>query len=431
MKLKGLRWYIIGLISLSTVINFIDRSAINILWPYIHKEFGISTADSKSALAVITTFFLIAYALGQTTLGKVMDLVGTRVGMALSIAGWSIAIALHALARSLFAFSFFRFFLGLFEAGNWPGATKSNAEWFPARERAIAQALFSSSTAIGSIIAAPVIALLYVAFGWRISFILMAALGFLWIIPWFIVNKASPDKHPWLTDEEKSHIVSASDSPATVAEPPSDTVYTWRELLWFKNTWGILLGRFFIDPVWWLFITWMPTFLKEQFHLDIQQVGAYSWFPYTLAVVGGVLGGIFSMRQINAGVPSHKARKNGITLGGIFMLLALVASVLYLDDLIHYPEIIMVLIGITMFGFQFLICNLQTLPSDYFNGKNVGTVAGMAGTAAVVGTVFTTWAVPVITRTSYYAFFALGAVLVPLAWLCITFIASGVKPENK
>ncbi|MGY0035592.1 MFS transporter [Pedobacter sp. NJ-S-72] len=148
MKIKGLRWYIIALISLATVINYIDRSAINIMWPYIYKEFGIAAADNKNALALITTFFMIAYALGQTFTGKLMDAVGTRLGMTISIIGWSVSIALHSFARSLLSFNIFRFMLGFSEAGNWPGATKSNAEWFPVKERAIAQGIFGAGSVL-------------------------------------------------------------------------------------------------------------------------------------------------------------------------------------------------------------------------------------------------------------------------------------------
>ena len=178
---KGLRWWIIGLIAIATIINYIDRSAINIMWPYIYKEFGIADADSKQALALITNFFLVAYAIGQTVTGKMMDAIGTRMGMVVSIIAWSISIALHAVARSLTSFSLFRAMLGVSEAGNWPGATKSNAERFPARERAIAQGIFGAGASLGSVVAAPFIAGLYIAFGWRATFAGIAVLGFIWI----------------------------------------------------------------------------------------------------------------------------------------------------------------------------------------------------------------------------------------------------------
>ncbi len=423
MKVKGLRWWIISLIALATVINYIDRSAINILWPYIYKEFGIADVDNKSALALITTFFMIAYALGQTFTGKMMDAIGTRMGMTLSILGWSISIALHAFAKSLLSFNIFRFMLGFSEAGNWPGATKNNAEWFPARERGIAQGIFGAGASLGSVVAAPVIAILYVAFGWKMTFVLIAVLGLIWIIPWLYVNKATPDKHPWITEEERNYIL-AKPEVKNAVEVEEAPVLTWRELLKFRNTWGIITGRFFIDPVWWLFVTWLPTFLKEQFMFDIKQIGAFTWVPYLFAAIGSLVGGYHASVQIKKGVEPQKARKNAIAVGSVIMLASLVVIVYQLGSLKDTPTLAMILIGFTLFGFQYLIGNIQTLPSDYFNGKNVGTVAGMGGTAAVAGTLLTTWAVPVITQTSYVSFFVLAAVLVPVSWLCIKYISS-------
>lgn len=422
MKIKGLRWYIIALIALATVINYIDRSAINILWPYIYKDFGIADEDNKNALALITTFFMIAYALGQTFTGKMMDALGTRLGMTISIVSWSISIALHAFARTLFSFNVFRFMLGFSEAGNWPGATKSNAEWFPVKERAIAQGIFGAGAAMGSVISAPIIALLYVAFGWKTTFVLIGALGLIWVIPWWFVNKATPDKHSWITDQERDYILDEGSKAAVSTELAP--VLTWKELLKFRNTWGILTGRFFIDPVWWLFVTWLPTFLKEQFLFDIKQIAAFTWLPYLFAAVGSLLGGYYSSWRIRKGVNAVKARKDAIAIGCAIMISALVAIVYFLATLKENPTLAMLLIGATLFGFQFLIGNIQTLPSDYFHGKNVGTVAGMGGTAAVAGTLLTTWAVPIMTKTSYESFFVLAALLVPITWICIKYITS-------
>ncbi|WGQ09807.1 MFS transporter [Pedobacter gandavensis] len=422
MKIKGLRWYIIALIALATVINYIDRSAINILWPYIYKDFGIADEDNKNALALITTFFMIAYALGQTFTGKMMDALGTRLGMTISILSWSVSIALHAFARTLFSFNIFRFMLGFSEAGNWPGATKSNAEWFPVKERAIAQGIFGAGAAMGSVISAPIIALLYLAFGWKTTFVLIGALGLIWVIPWWFINKATPDKHSWITEKERVYILDEDSNAAAATELAP--VLTWKELLKFRNTWGILMGRFFIDPVWWLFVTWLPTFLKEQFMFDIKQIGAFTWLPYLFAAVGSLMGGYYSSWRIKSGVNAVKARKDAIAIGCAIMISALIAIVYFLATLKENPTLAMLLIGATLFGFQFLIGNIQTLPSDYFHGKNVGTVAGMGGTAAVAGTLLTTWAVPIITKTSYESFFVLAAVLVPITWICIKYITS-------
>ncbi len=429
MKVKGLRWWIITLIGIATIINYIDRSAINIMWPYIYKDFGILDADNKQALAYITSFFMIAYALGQTFTGKLMDAIGTRLGFVISIAGWSVSIALHAVAKTLASFSMFRFLLGFFEAGNWPGATKSNAEWFPAKERGIAQGIFGAGASLGGVVAAPFIATLYLAFGWKGTFAGIALLGLVWIIPWLIINKNTPDKHPWITKEEQDHILDCSNDKITTTTETK--VFTWKELLQFRNTWGIIVARFFIDPVWWLFVTWLPTFLKEQFAFDIKQVGAFAWVPYLFAALGSLIGGYYASQKIKKGEVAVNARKSAITIGSVIMLAALAAIAFYLQNLKEHVNVAIALISATLFGFQFIIGNIQTLPSDYFSGKNVGTVAGMGGTSAVFGTLITTLAVPVLTKTSYTSFFVLAAIMVPLSWVCITFIASKNKPSLK
>jgi ACS family hexuronate transporter-like MFS transporter len=419
-KVKGLRWYIITLIGIATVINYIDRSAINIMWPYIYKDFGIADAESKQSLAYITTFFMIAYAIGQTVTGKLMDAIGTRLGFVVSIVGWSVSIALHAVAKAMASFTVFRFFLGLFEAGNWPGATKSNAEWFPVKERAIAQGIFGAGASLGGVVAAPFIAGLYVAFGWQATFAGIAVLGIIWIIPWLIINKATPDKHPWITKEEQTYILSDQTKAInTTTEITDAPAYKWKELLRFKRTWSIILSRFFIDPVWWLFVTWLPTFLKEQFQFDIKQVGAFAWVPYLFAALGGLLGGFYSSWLIRKGKNAAAARRSAILIGCIIMLSSLIATVFVLQNLKNEPALAIALISATLFGFQFLINNLQTLPSDYFHGKNVGTVAGMGGTSAVLGTLVTTLSVPILTQTSYVSFFVLAAVLVPLSYISL------------
>ncbi len=424
MKVKGLRWWIIGLIGVATIINYIDRSAINIMWPFIYKEFGIADEDNKQALALITNIFLVAYAIGQTVTGKMMDAIGTRLGMVISIVGWSISIGLHSIARSLASFSIFRAMLGVSEAGNWPGATKSNAEWFPARERAIAQGIFGASASMGSVIALPVIAWSYAMTGWQMTFLFIAFLGILWIIPWLVINKNTPDKHPWITKEEQDHILDTENKKTATTEVK---VYSWKQLLNFRNTWGIISSRFFIDPIWWMFVTWLPTFLKEQFAFDIKQVGAFGWVPYMFAAIGGITGGLYSSSLVRKGMSPAKARKNAITIGCVIMLLSLGAIAFYLNELKEHVNIAIALISAALFGFQFLINNLQTLPADYFNGKNVGTVSGMGGTAAVAGTIILTFLVPTLTKTSYTTLFVLAALMVPISWMCITFITSKRK----
>jgi ACS family hexuronate transporter-like MFS transporter len=225
---KGLRWYIITLIALATVINYIDRNALAVMWPSISKDVGLTKDD----YAAIVSFFMVAYALGQSLSGRLIDKVGTRLGFVITIFAWSISCMLHGLGRSLMTFGFFRAMLGLSEAGNWPGATKANAEWFPIKERAFAQGIFNAGASIGAVISAPLVAFLYLLVGWKATFVLIGILGLIWIIPWWFINRAAPDGHPWLTPEEKEYILSGQKVASTT--PVDERVLSWGELLSYK-----------------------------------------------------------------------------------------------------------------------------------------------------------------------------------------------------
>ncbi len=196
MQIKGLRWFVVGLVAIATVINYVDRNALAVMWPSISEELGMD----KNDYALILTFFMVGYAFGQSLFGKIFDAIGTRVGFVLAIAVWSVAIALHAAVRSVLAFGIVRFSLAVGEAGNWPGATKANAEWFPINERALAQGIFNAGASIGAVVSAPLIALLYIALGWKATFLAIGGLGVLWVIPWLALYRGNPDSHPWLSE---------------------------------------------------------------------------------------------------------------------------------------------------------------------------------------------------------------------------------------
>ncbi|MBD3287530.1 MFS transporter, partial [candidate division KSB1 bacterium] len=232
-KIKGLRWWIITLVALATVINYVDRSSLAIMWPDIQNDVGLE----KEHYAAIMTMFMIAYAISQSLSGKLYDWVGTRMGFVISIVVWSISAAFHAVARTVFSFSLFRFLLGLGEAGNWPGATKSNAEWFPIKERAFAQGIFNTGASVGSIISPPLIAALYLLMGWKMTFVVLGLMGMLWIIPWLFINRALPKDHPWLTDEEKNYILTGQ-KPESAGEDDGDNERApgWGELLTYKQS---------------------------------------------------------------------------------------------------------------------------------------------------------------------------------------------------
>ncbi len=416
-KITGLRWWIITLVAIATVINYIDRSALAIMWPDINKDIGLQ----KDQYAMIMTMFMIAYAISQSLSGKLYDWIGTRLGFVISIVVWSLSAAFHGLARGVLSFSFFRFMLGLGEAGNWPGATKSNAEWFPIKERAFAQGIFNAGASIGSVISPPLIAVLYLLMGWKLTFVVIGVLGLLWIIPWLFLNRALPGQHPWLTDREREYILKGQQS-ADVPKNSEEKALGWGEMLTYKESWSVIVSRFLLDPIWWLFVIWLPIYLNEKFQFDIKQIGLSAWVPYVGAAVGSLFGGWLSGHLIHRGWSANRARKTAIVLGGAFML-----PCLLLAAYASTPVSAILLITVILFGFQISINNIQTLPSDFFAGKSVGSLAGLGGTSAALGVIIVTNMVPILSKTGYTSVFLLAALLVPLSIISVYVLGGIIK----
>lgn len=418
MKIKGLRWWIIGLICLATIINYIDRSALGIMWPSISEDLGMD----KSDYALILNIFMVAYAIGQSVSGRMFDKIGTRLGFVVSITIWGLATILHSTARSLFSFGAFRALLGIGEAGNWPGAVKSNAEWFPMKERAMAQGIFNSGAALGSVVAPPLIAILWVAYGWEMTFILVGILGLLWVIPWLLINKASPNSHPWITEEEKAHILGGIEESKNNSETKKSL--SMREILSHKESWAVLVSRFFVEPIWWLFVGWMPIYLADKYGFNVKEIGFFTWVPYVGAALGSLSGGYFSGRLMMNGASVDQARKKTILIGGVIMFLGLITTILFANT----PLIFVIIVAFVLFGFQFVISNIQTIPSDLFSGPSVGSLAGVGGTVGVFSVIIMNFLVPVISEYSYTPIFILIAVFVPLGVASIYLLAKEIKP---
>lgn len=422
MKIKGLRWWIIGLIALATVINYIDRSALAIMWPGISSDLGMTDED----YAIILNVFMVAYALGQSISGKLYDKVGTRIGYVISIFFWSLASVLHAFSKGLFSISAFRVLLGVSEAGNWPGAVKSNAEWFPVKERAIAQGIFNAGASLGSVIAPPLIAVLYVAFGWETTFIIIGFTGMLWIIPWLIFNKNLPKYHTWITEAEKKHILSGRY--AGREEDEEEKGLSMLQIMSHKESWAVLASRFFLEPIWWLFVGWMPLYLADTYGFDVKEIGLFAWVPFVGAAVGSVLGGLMTGKWIASGKSVDTSRKRTIWIGGLLMFLGLVTTILFADT----PLKFVIIVAVVLFGFQFAISNIQTLPSDLFSGKSVGSLAGLGGTVGIFSVIIMNFLIPVITEESYTPAFILIAIFVPLGVASVYIFCKNIGPvENK
>ncbi|MGV3459782.1 MAG: MFS transporter [Flavobacterium sp.] len=410
MKIKGLRWWIISLIGLATIINYIDRSALSIMWPAMGKDLGMDDSD----YALILNLFMIAYAVGQSVSGKMFDKIGTRMGYVVAIAVWSVSSLMHFAVRGMASLSVARIFLGVSEAGNWPGAAKSNAEWFPMRERAVAQGIFNAGASLGSVIAPPFIAFMFAGFGWKTTFIIIGTMGLLWIIPWLIINKKLPNRHPWITEEERKHIAGKFSDEEIKAQDEKKAL-SLKELLSHREAWGVVFSRFFFEPIWWLFVGWMPLYLQKTYGFDVKQIGLFAWVPYVGAALGSIAGGYYAGKVIAKTKSVDKGRKRAIVIAGFIMFLGLLGTIFFADT----PLKFVLIVSFVLFGFQFAIGNIQTLPSDLFDKKSVGTLAGFGGMIGVVSVIIMNFLIPVITKTSYTPAFVIIAVFVPLGVLSV------------
>jgi len=419
MKVNGLRWWIIVLIFIATVINYIDRTAFALLWPEMGEDLGMD----KSDYAVMLNVFMACYALGKFASGKLYDIIGTRLGFTVSIIIWSLASSFHAFARGLFSLSLVRGLLGVGEAGNWPGAVKSNGEWFPVKERAIAQGIFNAGASIGNVIAPFVIVFLYSRFGWKTTYIVLGGVGLLWVIPWLFLNKATPEKHPWITKKERDLILASRiDKEPKTEKVKSLSVVT---ILGYKESWGVLTCRFFIEPIWWFFAGWMPIYLNDKFGLSIEEIAATMWISYLMAASGSILGGMFSSRLMKS-MSVDLSRKMTIVVGALLILVSFVSIILYVkeDNFMTF----IYLAGVALFGFQFAIGNIQTIASDLFRGPSVGTLAGLAGTIAAISPMIMNWFVGKITLSSYTPAFIAITVSVALGVVSLFVLIRKIGP---
>lgn len=434
-KIGGLRWLIIGLVFLATLINYIDRLTVSVLAPLITKDLNLSNTEFGG----IATWFLFAYTISQSLSGKLYDRVGIKKGFSISIVVWSLAAIAHTFAVGIRSLSAFRFVLGLGEAGNWPGAAKTVAVWFPARQRALGMAIFNSGAAIGSIVAPPIIVGLTAYFGhWQQTFVVTGVLGFLWLGLWWLVYD-TPEKHKWLTAAE--YAVITEDEAETTSRKQSDNVDAdssvassslplaepekplgWFELLRYRQTWAIVIGRFLVDPVWWLYITWLPLYLSQVHGFDLKQIGLFAWVPYVAADAGSLFGGWLSGYLIGRGWTVNKARKTVIIFAAALMPAGIIAA--FTPD----AMIALGLIGVVLFGFQVWINNVQVLPSDFFPASAVGSVAGLGGTGAGIGSmifIFTTgW---VVDHFSYTPILVTAGILAPVGTLILCVMAGRIE----
>ncbi len=397
------RWVIIALIFLGTVINYFDRLALPTLAPVLRAEFKLSNVD----YAWIANSFLLAYAFSMFLWGAVFDRIGNRLGFAAAVVIWSVAQIGTAAARGVASLCGLRALLGLGEAGNWPGATRTIAAWFPARQRALAMGIANTGASLGPAFAIPLIIWMRDAFEWRAVFVITGAMGFVWLALWLAL-------YPKNEFSGTAAVTSAS----TPAHPP----VPWGVLLRRREAWGIIIARFFGDPIWWLYVNWMPLYLADARGFDLKQLKATGWVPYVAAALGALVGGWFSGWMLRRTGDVNRSRKIAITLGTVAMLAGFATA------FAESAPMAIACMSVTLFGFQFWVGNVQTLASDYFPVGAVGSIAGFAGTAAGLGAVIFTFSTGwVVDHFSYTPILITAAILAPLATTALFLLVGRVR----
>ncbi len=394
----GMRWWVAGLLFLVTLINLVDRSTIAVLAPVITAQLGLTNLQFAS----INISFQVAYGISQALSGKIFDRIGTRRGFVVAVLVWSLAAMAHAFTRGLISLR-----------SLWPGAAKVIAEWFPVRERALGISIVNAASAIAFVVAPPLVVWLQLQFGWRTTFLATGALGFLWLILWLLFYQV-PERQVLLGTAEYALIQQDRDLSTTARSIP------WYELLKYRQVWAIVLARFLADPVWWLYITWLPLYLYNVRGFSLKQIGLSAWVPYVVAGAGSLVGGWASGHCIARGWNVNKARKT------VIVLAALLAPAAILAAYVHSAVAALVLIGIVLFGFQAWIGNVQTLPSDFFPEGVVGSVAGLGGLGAGAGTILFTFATGfVVDRFHSYTPILVAAGMLPILATVLLFMLGG------
>ncbi|WP_144156162.1 MFS transporter [Paraburkholderia sp. BCC1885] len=369
--IKGLRWWIIALVCLGTIINYISRNSLGVLAPELKTQLHMSTQQYSYVVGA----FQIGYTLMQPVCGLIIDLIGLRIGFALFAVLWSVVGCLHGGIGSWFSLAGLRGLMGLTEAAAIPAGMKAVAEWFPDKEKSVAVGYFNAGTSLGALAAPPLVILVSLHYGWRTAFVATSALGFFWAVLWYAFYR-SPRKHKNLSSAERKKIVSGQCLSATAARPRRSL----RELLGTRTFWAIALPRFFAEPAWQTFSFWIPLYLSTARHMDLKQIAIYAWLPFLAADLGGVLGGYLSpFLTRHFRVPLIWSRVCGVVLGAFMMIapacIGLVAS----------PYMAIVLFCVGGFAHQMISGLVNTLSADFFDSSDVGTVAGFAGMAAWIG----------------------------------------------
>jgi ACS family hexuronate transporter-like MFS transporter len=378
-KIRHLRWWIAILLMGITTINYLDRITLSVAAPEFKKSLGIGEVD----YSYIVNAFQLAYLIMMPIAGRIIDWLGLRLGFTLSIITWSIAQMITAFATGWRSFAAFRSFLGVTEAGNFPGGAKAVAQWFRPKERTLATGIFNMGAGIGALIAPPLVAFLILKYNWQTAFVVTGAFGLFWAILWAWLYR-SPEKHPWLSREELTHIREGEIELASVEAPKGKGV--WKIVLPQRNFWALGIARFFSEPAWQFFSYWIPLYLATERNMNLKQIGYFAWLPFLAADIGSMFGGVLSPFFINKMKMSvMTARKCAASVSAVLMVFAVFIG------RAPSPEWAIFFFCIGTFAHQSMSATLMTLPADLFPKTTVATANGLTGTTAVLGgMIFTT-----------------------------------------
>ncbi|OYU54747.1 MAG: MFS transporter [Chitinophagaceae bacterium BSSC1] len=378
------RWTICALVFFATTINYLDRQVMSLLKPMLEADsmFGLDPAHQESTYANIVIGFQLGFAAGMVLIGRWIDKIGIKKGYAASLLAWSLAAIGHAFAYGPFSFGLARVALGIPEAGNYPAANKTIAEWFPQKERALATGIFISGTNIGAIIAPIVVPWIAVHMGWKWAFILTGAIGLIWLIFWKIIYDAPANllSKGKIQQSEYDYIHADQDRLTSKSVSESQSV-PWIQLLQYRQTWAFFFGKFLTDPVWWFILFWLPAFLKEQYGLTGTALSLPIALVYSMTTVGSIFGGWLPAFFIGRGMDANKARKRSMFIYALFPLLVL--SVQWLGSFNMWYAVC--IIGIAASAHQAWSANIFTTVSDMFPQKAIGAVTGIGGMAGAIG----------------------------------------------
>jgi ACS family hexuronate transporter-like MFS transporter len=405
------RWVICALLFFATTINYVDRGVLGVLAPDLQKTLGWTDTQYGD----INAAFTLAYAIGFLVVGRFVDRVGTRIGYAVALVVWSLAAAGHALAHSALGFGIARFFLGLGEAGNFPSAIKTTAEWFPRRERALATGIFNAGSNIGAVLAPAIVPVLALMWGWQSAFIATGLIGIVWVAFWLPIYRR-PERHPRVSPAELAWIQS---------DPPEKaTPIPWLQLLPHRQTWAFASGKFLTDAIWWFYLFWSPKFLADKFAVDLKHIGPPLIVIYLLADVGSVGGGWLSSWLLKRGWTPNAARKTALLVCALCVIPVAAAPV------VSGKWTAVLLISLAAAAHQGFSANLFTLTSDMFPRRAVGSVVGIGGTAGAVGGILMQLASGRIKDVtgSYLIMFLIAASVYVLSVLVIHLLAPRLEP---